>query len=69
MPGRRRYQEEVEGHSLEGEVVAYAIALRTRGENGSGIPAGYWIRIVQIPLFQIRIRVFLYLGQIRVISG
>jgi hypothetical protein len=24
---------------------------RGRGENGSGIPVGYWIRVVQIPIF------------------
>jgi hypothetical protein len=34
----------------------------SRGENGSGIPVGYQIRIVQIPVFQIRIRVFFIFG-------
>jgi hypothetical protein len=41
----------------------------SRGENGLGIPVGYRIRIVQIPVFRIQIRVFLYSGQIRVIPG
>jgi hypothetical protein len=41
----------------------------SRGENGSGIPIGYWIRIVQIPVFRIQIRVFLYSGRIWVIPG
>jgi hypothetical protein len=41
----------------------------TRGENGSGIPVGYRIRVVQIPIFRIRIRVVLYSGRIRVIPG
>jgi hypothetical protein len=40
-----------------------------RSENGSGILAGYRIRIVQIPIFRIRIQIFLYLGRIRVMSG
>jgi hypothetical protein len=40
-----------------------------RGENGSGIPAGYRIRIVQIPVFRIWIRAFLYSGWIRDIPG
>jgi hypothetical protein len=39
-----------------------------RGENGSGIPVGYRIRIVQIHVFRIRIRVFLYSVRTRVIS-
>jgi hypothetical protein len=41
----------------------------SRGENGSGIPVGYWIRIVQIAVFRTRIRVFLYSGRIQVIPG
>jgi hypothetical protein len=39
------------------------------GENRSGIPVGYGIRVVQIPIFRIRIRVVLYSGRIRVIPG
>jgi hypothetical protein len=27
------------------------MGIRIRGENGSGIPVGYLIRIVQIPVF------------------
>jgi hypothetical protein len=43
--------------------------LPGRGENGSGIPVGYRIRVVQIPVFRIWIRVVLYSGRIRVIPG
>jgi hypothetical protein len=43
--------------------------MSPRGENGTGIPVGYRIRIAQIPVFRIRIRVFLYSGRIRVITG
>jgi hypothetical protein len=40
-----------------------------RGENGSGIPVWYQIRIVQIPVFRIRIHIFLYSRWIQVIPG
>jgi hypothetical protein len=47
----------------------YSSFIESRGENGSGIPVGYRIRIVQIPFFWIRIWVFLYSGRIRVVPG
>jgi hypothetical protein len=54
--------------ALSSPVPTYLINL-ARGENGSDIPVGYRIRIVQISVFRIQIQVFLYSGRIRAIPG
>jgi hypothetical protein len=61
------YRDENETSATGYRVIPYP-DLMYRGENGSGIPVGYHIWIVQIPVFWIQIQVFLYLGREREID-